>query len=460
MPSDKPGLGATSDVSMMIVRDMRPVRRALTVGALVAGAMIAPHGLLTAHAMLLSSDPKAGSVLTKSPERVRLVFSEAIDASVSGIRLVLPRGAPIELAVSADPRDVSALVAPLAPLAAASYRIAWRTVSADGHAVNGSFGFRVRGDTATGPVIEAMPPPIPLPDTLASFAPTRFPVSAALVRGLALGCLMALAGILFFSRRATVHSARAFRVSGSFAAAAVVLLAAHLVAWMSSAAADHGFDLSWGRSMLGTTPGHMELARLGAAILALWALVLARRQLLALLFAGIALVVSGAIGHPAAMHSLWTIPAKTIHLCAGAAWLGGLLWLLLADRADAEKFVGEARRVSSVALIAVLLVVFSGVIQTWFFVVTPADLFRTTYGIVILLKIAGVLILIAFGAHHRYRHLPGLANAAATRLRDSVRYEIGVFVLVTLLGGLLAYIPPRGSKLPATNATVSSRRIP
>jgi copper transport protein len=446
---------------MMIARDVRPARRALMLGALVAGALFASRGVLIAHAMLLSSDPKAGSVITKSPERVRLVFSEAIDATVSGIRLVLPRGAPIDLAVSADPRDVSALVAPLAPLAAGAYRIAWRTVSADGHAVNGSFGFRVRDDTARAPVvIEAVPPPIPLPDTLASFAPTRVPIIAAVLRGSALGCLMALAGILFFSRRATVNSARASRASVWFAAAAVVLLAAHLVAWIGSAAADHGFDLSWGRSMLGTAPGHMELARLAAAILALWALVLARRPLLALLFASVGLVISGAIGHPAAMHSLWTIPAKAIHLCAGAAWLGGLLWLLLADRSDVEKFFGEARRVSSVALTSVILVVFSGIIQTRFFIATPSDLIRTTYGIVVLLKVAGVMILIAFGAHHRYRHLPKLGDDAGTRLRDSVRYEIGVFVLVTMLGGLLAYIPPRGSELPAANAPVSSTQTP
>src|SRR5205823_8891276 len=130
--------------------------------------------------------------------------------------------------------------------------------------------------------------------------------------------------------------------------------------------------------------------------------------------------ISGAIGHPAAMHSLWTIPAKATHLCAGAAWLGGLLWLLLADRADVGKFVDEARRVSSVALISVLLVALSGIIQTRFFVATPTDLLRTTYGIVILLKIAGLLILIAFGAQHRYRHLPNLAEAAGTRLRHSV----------------------------------------
>jgi putative copper export protein len=228
-----------------------------------------------------------------------------------------------------------------------------------------------------------------------------------------------------------------------FAFATVTLLVAHLVAWMSSAAMGHGFDLSWGRSMLGTTPGRIELARLAAAAIALAAL-LARRMSLALLFSVLALVVSGAIGHPAAMHSLWTIPAKAVHLGAGASWLGGLLWLILADRTDPERFIGEARRVSSVALVSVILVVFSGTIQARFFVASWSDLIRTSYGILVLLKIAGALILIAFGAHHRYRHLPHLATDTATRLRNSVQYEIGVFALVTLLGGLLAYTPPRG----------------
>jgi copper transport protein len=447
---------------MLFARHLRSLRRPLTFAALVAGAIFASRVVLFAHAMLLSSDPKPGSVIDRSPERVRLVFSEAIDATVSGIRLVPPSGAQRDLAVSADPGDPSALIAPLAPLAAGKYRIVWRNVSVDGHAMSGSFGFTVRGDTKTAPAaIVPLIPSILQVDTLLAVGPTRFPVTAALLRGLALGCLMALAGILFFSRRAAVPSALASRVSVSLSAAAVVLFAAHLVAWISSAAADHGFDLSWGWSMLGTAPGHMELARLAAAALALWALVLARRTLLALLFAFVGLVISGAIGHPAAMHSLWTIPAKAVHLCAGAAWLGGLLWLVLADHADVERFVGEARRVSSVALVSVVLVVFSGVIQTRFFVATPVDLIRTTYGIIVLLKIAGVLILIAFGAHHRYRHLPNVATAdAGARLRASVRYEIAVFALVTLLGGLLAYIPPRESEIPAVNTPIASVRRP
>ncbi len=420
-------------------------------GTLVACAILATRGALSAHAMLLSSEPAAGSVLARSPERVRLVFSEAIDASVSGIRLVSSNAASRDLPVRADPRDVSALVAPLAPLPPGAYRIVWRTVSTDGHGVDGAFGFTVRGDTTAAPAtVPSVHPPTLDPDAgsgaLAPLLPPLYevPATAALLRGLALGCLMALAGILFFSRRAAVFSPRASGLSVWVAAAALVFLAAHLVAWTINAAPDHRYDPSWARSMLGTAPGHMELARLALVALALWAVVLARRTSLAFVFATAALVMSGAIGHPAAMHSAVTIPAKAIHLCAGAAWLGGLLWLILADRADIEMFAVEARRVSSVALASVVLVVISGAVQTLLFLESPADVIRTTYGRLVLLKVAGVLILVAFGAYHRYRHLPKLTNATAgTRLRDSVRFEIGVFVLVVLLGGLLAYIPPR-----------------
>src|SRR5258708_20066666 len=185
---------------MTNVRLMRPVHRALMFGALVAGATLATRGVLLAHAMLLSSDPKAGSELTRSPQQVRLVFSEAIDASVSGIRLVPPRNAPLDLAVIADPRDAKALVAPLAPLAVGMYRVVWRTVSVDGHAVNGSFGFTVRGDSTMAPAtIPPVVPPLLQPDTLSVAAPNPVPVVPGLLRGSPLCSLLSLSALLFFS---------------------------------------------------------------------------------------------------------------------------------------------------------------------------------------------------------------------------------------------------------------------
>jgi putative copper export protein len=94
-------------------------------------------------------------------------------------------------------------------------------------------------------------------------------------------------------------------------------------------------------------------------------------------------------------------------------------------------------------LIAVVAVAVSGVVQTVLFLPTFADLFDSAYGLATLAKVAGFLILIAFGAFHRFRAIPALQAAGSSRhLRASVRRETMVMVTVVLLGGLLAYLPP------------------
>jgi len=140
---------------------------------------------------------------------------------------------------------------------------------------------------------------------------------------------------------------------------------------------------------------------------------------------------------------VWAEPFKAMHLVAAAAWLGGLLWLVCLDRTDVERFVRESMRVSSVALIAVIAVTLSGLVQTGLFLSAPADLFFTTYGLIVLAKVVGMLILIAFGANHRKRVLPVLRDAqSGARFVALLRRELVVFAIVVLVGGLLAYVPP------------------
>ena len=93
---------------------------------------------------------------------------------------------------------------------------------------------------------------------------------------------------------------------------------------------------------------------------ALW---LARRTALALVLSAVVLLASAAIGHSAATDALFAIPSKALHLLAGAAWLGGLLWIAVRDEraATADR---DALRVSAVALAAMLIVLLSGVLQT------------------------------------------------------------------------------------------------
>jgi putative copper export protein len=223
----------------------------------------------------------------------------------------------------------------------------------------------------------------------------------------------------------------------------VLLSVAHLAAWLKHVSPTHTLASDSIQAIVTSEVGQLELWRTALAVLASWAFLLARRRGLALLFAVGALLVSGAIGHSAAISPMLATPAKVLHLFAGAAWLGGLVWLL-SIVPDDPSMLEESRRVSSTALIGVLLVLVSGMAQTLLFLPSLADLVRTTYGYLVLTKVAGLVVLVAFGAQHRFRSLPRLESDVSTSrlFHRSLAREVGVMVVVIIIGGVLAYVPP------------------
>jgi copper transport protein len=427
-----------------------------------AGVLLAPATAAFFHATLRSSSPAAGSTLDRAPAEIRLVFSEEIEPSLGGIRLVGPDGRDTRLAAAGDPRDVSALVAPVPPgLANGTYRVEWRIVSEDGHPIDGRFEFTLAASGGAGAATIApssaatripeptavLSPAAPVSPAAASGTP---PLEGALVfpavlRGFGVGTLAALAGLLGFlaTRRDAEPEPRAERLASRAAIAAAALLELHFLAWAMAVVPEHRLGGDQLGALLASGVGRVELVRTALAVLAAWALLLARRPRLALAFAAATLLVSGAAGHSAATHPEWAVPARALHLVAVAAWLGGLLWLIVLERRSAAVVAREAQRVSSAALAAVIAVAFSGIVQTRLFLPVWADLVRSTYGAITLAKVAGLGVLVLFGAHHRYRVLPRLAEAGAPEeLARSLRREVAVMSIVILLGGLLAYVAP------------------
>jgi len=423
-------------------------------------AVFATRAVAYAHATLVSSEPPADSRLASSPPRVRLLFNEEVDPSLAQLSLVARDGRVTRLAVKGDPHDVRALVAPVATLATGGYRLVWRVVSADGHPVEGSFVFFVGAAAGQAP---SEPAVTNAPGTLGA-ALAGAGLAAAVLRGLGVGSLAGLTGLLFFlswPRAAGEPPARRpARIVNWVAVAAPVFLVLHLIAWVVHASPELRLASGAESGEVGTlallTSGvaRLELWRTGLTLLASWSFWVARRQRLALAFASAALVVSGAIGHSGAIDPIVATPAKALHLLAAAAWLGGLLWLVAREPGDGALLARDAARVSTIALAAVVVVLLSGLLQAALFLPSGYDLFRSTYGAVVLVKVAGLLVLVAFGAHHRYRVVPRLDREAtmSPRFATTLRGEIAVMSLVMLVGGLLAYIP---TPHPAAPHTVS-----
>jgi copper transport protein len=445
-----------------------PRRRCYVRAAFFFGLLFVPApalGRLVLHARLLRSTPASDARLTAAPQAVLLVFSEPVVAELSQITVTKPDGTVLDLRPVADPQGAHTLTAPLSALSSGIHRVAWRIVSADGHPVAGSFSFSLVasvGDSSSRSAkVNAAATEQDSVATSRVHGGTeemRTPKLVSLLRGLGVGAMMAGVGLLLFgsaagSRRNLNPSVLATR----FLALGALLLTAHLAAWLYHISPGKGLSETFRGLALMSTLGFIELARVSLALLSLWALWRGRHRLALVLGIG-CLVVSGTIGHSAAIDPLFAIPAKVVHLVAAAVWMGGLLWLGWTFRRDVTAFRIEARRVSFAALISLIAVASSGVIQSILFMNWPQDFLGTVYGRLVLAKIAGLIILTLLGAYNRFRLVPHIDDSRqATRLSRSVVQELLIMAALILISGFLANVPAPTTRAPAGRSVATER---
>ena len=99
---------------------------------------------LEAHAFLKRAEPAVGSTVQKSPDEVRIWFTENIELAFSQIQVFNASGKEVDKRdVDLDRSDQALLRVSLPPLEAAIYKVVWRVVSVDTHVTKGNFTFRI-----------------------------------------------------------------------------------------------------------------------------------------------------------------------------------------------------------------------------------------------------------------------------------------------------------------------------
>lgn len=174
-----------------------------------------------------------------------------------------------------------------------------------------------------------------------------------------------------------------------------------------------------------------------------------------------ALVALGSLsaqGHASTTSMPWLqIPADVLHAAAASAWVGGLtllaVFLLRLPRvsgAGGRLVSGLAlARFSALALIAVALLVASGVVRAFGEMSSPADLWETSYGWTILVKIGlltcgGALALRSrriVAALRRADGPPNTATLAIVRRNAWIATAI-TLVVVSMSALLVGQVPP------------------
>jgi len=118
----------------------------LMVGAVMAMALGLPEDSALAHAILVKAEPPRRAVLAKAPTQVRLWFNEEIEGDYASL-VVLDAGKNPVTGIKPQlaPDDRKSIVLPLPELVPGKYSVKFRVLSVDGHVVDSSFDFTVKG---------------------------------------------------------------------------------------------------------------------------------------------------------------------------------------------------------------------------------------------------------------------------------------------------------------------------
>lgn len=424
-----------------------PARLAATAGLLVTlvALLLAPAGPASAHAVLVSSSPAASAVVPSAPAEVVLTFSEGVRQVPDKIRVIAPDGSRAD---RGEPTFSGGLVTvPVDPAGArGTYLVSYRVVSADSHPVSGAFTYSV-GAPSTPPVDSGSDSRAD-PTVGVAVKVARYVTYAGLL--LLVGPLLML-GVFWPSRLARRGPARL-----GWGGLGLVLLGTLAGVWSQVPYTAGGglLDVTGAglRDVLGSDFGLAHLVRLG--LLAASAVLLrplltgqggrADRVILGLLL-GAALFTWPLAGHAAASPAPpLTVFVDAVHLGAMAVWLGGLLVLATfllpwADEWELGAILPVWSRWAALAVAALLL---AGTVNGLIEVGTPGNLFDTTYGRLLLAKIALFGLALGVAAFSRQLVRRWSASARPRPLRRALWLELVVTAVVLGVSATLVQTPP------------------
>ena len=465
---------------------MKHTRLILFLAILIVGiGIVIP---VSAHALLLSSNPAPNAILATSPAQVELFFSEPVAQGLSSLIVFDQNGLQADQKdMRVDPSNPTRMTVSLPALETGVYTVSWKAVSAtDGHQTEGAFTFSV-GSGNNAPAYK------PAQQSSSS----SLPASALFSKWLLLAALALLGGKQPFLWLVWKPALKAD--AGELPIAVLTppswkrltwiglgsALAAIIIGMLAQAGQATGSELAlpWAPAMvtlLATTRlGLIWLARLALALLATWfAMGRPAAWKTWMGFATVlALMLSVSLTSHAATEAQPLLPVMDdwVHILGMTVWLGGLAYLLTGLRAIAQlEALLRTRltslsmgRFSSMALASVGAIGVTGLFSASLRVGTLQALLTSIYGHALLFKqifVAGLLALagvnlVFISPRLKRSRLRGEANAGLVR-------RFGRIVLVeAILGGLLlmavsllTYLPPARVNPPPIQALQASAR--
>jgi copper transport protein len=428
----------------------------LAIAVVLTALTAAPSAF--AHAILQESTPSNNSVVRTSPPQVSLRFNETVETAFGSIRVYDCGGGRVDSGKIVRPSKDSVAVKIDRRLARGTYTVTWRVISADSHPVAGAFVFNVKKATPGGSCKQVFG--ATTPSTIDALFKFMRALDFALIL-LVVGGAAVLALVL--RSAAPELRNRLFRILAGLSFGLVI--AATLCIVLQGAVAG-GFGLTeafrWDtvHSVLQTRFGRAFLWQIGLAItvgaVALLASRSRRLELLPLIAVFLLPTISAA-GHARTSGSL-ALLADMTHIAAASAWVGGLAFTMLALLlAGEDRWPLASRavpRFSILAVVSVVTLIAAGSLRGYQEVRAFHGLWDTTYGLLLLAKIALVLPLLALGAYNNRYAAPRLKKEIASvveqrRFLRAAGTELAIMATIVGVTAVLVTEPPAKASVKA-----------
>lgn len=451
---------------------------AVLFGALLI--LVLPAAPASAHALLERTAPVAGSVTDQLPGEITLTFTEPVRIVADKIRVTAPDGSRADLGKPVA-RDAE-LVIPLKPGGPkGTYLVSYRVISADSHPVSGGYSFSY-GE------VSAVPSTADDGADVKTDALVKNAMSVARFIGFTgLVLLVGPALVLFalWPRRLSARDPGRVALTGAGLLALSAALELYLQIPYTSGTTLFDVSSTAAREVLRTPFGAAHLIRIAVAVavaVLLRPLIAGRAgkidQTLLVILGVVGLATWPISGHPSASPvPTLTVVADVAHLASMAVWLGGLVMLFafLLRRADTRELTAIVPVWSGWALLAITVLVLAGTAQALVEIGTIDALTGTTYGRLVMVKVALLAVVLGVAAYSRRitnrRFTPAPAAlddddldesddvpaepaepADRVRLRRAVMIEVLIAVIVLGFTSVLVQTSPARSAQAGDNA--------
>jgi len=420
--------------------------------------------LAYAHPFLLDSEPAQGQSVSIGTTQIITYYSEAVEIDFSELKIYDSDGNQVDNRDIAYNNAESSLIITTSPLEDGVYTIASKVLSkVDGHLVHAAIIFgvgNVQIDTS-------------LLDSQQQSETTFIPESIARFPGL-IGQTIVLGGVIasiaIWSTRQSRFKDQIALIENSFKAKFSKVIGFGIIAVFASNFIILGVQ-TWRLEtspfdIIETTFGSTWLTRMIITIIliVIWfwlerkSKISIKTQLPMLVFALALIATTTMMGHGASTEMMPPIILDYVHNLLSSIWIGGIIFLGFVVLPSITKLDGNVRdkitislipRFSGMIIIALGILIITGPTLLWFLDSNVSSLTDSTYGKLIIIKIAIASIMIAFGGFYQIKFVNQAKNdlkstSVFKKLQKPLRFEACLGIVLLAVVALLV-----NSSLPA-----------